>query len=132
MSVTATDEFGHASTAATLKITVVAAAIEVDPFNSAQTALFLGGTTSKDTVAFTASGGKIAVTLNKIAEGTFSTSGPLIVFGQGGADVITVGAGVTNPSYLLASPTADNAEADMDQEAIQWAGLSSAVEILSV
>ena len=91
VSVTATDEFGHASSAATTTVQVVAAALEADPFNPSQTALFVGGTTSKDTVGFTLSGNQIAVTLNKVAEGTFSTSGPLIVFGQGGADVVNVG-----------------------------------------
>jgi PKD repeat protein len=132
VSVTATDEFGHASAPATTTVHVVPAAVEIDPFNPGQTALFVGGTTGKDTVGFTASGSQIAVTLNKVAEGTFSTSGPLIVFGQGGADVINVGTGVTNTSYLLETPTADNVETDLDDAAIQWAGLSSAVEILNV
>jgi len=131
VSVTATDEYGHVSTAATTTIHVVAAAIEINPFNPSQTALFVGGTPNKDTVTFTASGSGIAVTLNKVNEGTFVTSGPLIVFGQGGADVVNVGAGITNPSYLLETPNADNVETDLDNDAIQWAGLSAAVEILN-
>jgi hypothetical protein len=45
--------------------------------------------------------------------------------------VVTVGPGVTNTSYLLETPNADNAETDFDDETIQWAGLSSAVEILN-
>jgi hypothetical protein len=131
VSITATDEYGHSSSAGTTTITVVPVAVEIDPFDPSLTALFVGGTGGKDTVAFTASGNQIAVTLNKVAEGTFSTSGPLIVFGQGGADTVTVGAGVTNTSYLLETPNADNAETDLDDETIQWAGLSSAVEILN-
>jgi Bacterial Ig-like domain (group 3)/PKD domain/Beta-propeller repeat len=131
VSITATDEYGHTSSAGTTTITVVPVAVEIDPFDLSQTALFVGGTGGKDTVALTASGNQIAVTLNKVAEETFSTTGPLIVFGQGGADTVTVGAGVTNTSYLLETPNADNAETDMDNETIQWAGLSSAVEILN-
>jgi hypothetical protein len=131
VSVTATDEYGHSSSTATTTVTVVPVAVETDPFNANLTALFVGGTTGKDTVTFTASGNQIAVTLNKVAQGTFGTNGPLIVFGQGGADVVTVGPGVTNTSYLLETPNADNAETDLDDETIQWAGLSSAVEILN-
>jgi Bacterial Ig-like domain (group 3)/PKD domain/NHL repeat/Beta-propeller repeat len=131
VSITATDEYGHVSSAGTTTISVVPVAVEVDPFDPSLTALFVGGTASKDTVTFTASGNQIAVTLNKVAEGTFSTNGPLIVFGQGGADVVTVGPGVTNTSYLLETPNADNAETDLDDETIQWAGLGSAVEILN-
>jgi hypothetical protein len=36
-----------------------------------------------------------------------------------------------NQDYLLESSTADNIQTDLDNEAIQWAGLSAAVEILN-
>ena len=131
VSVTATDEFGHISSAATTTVKVVPVAVEVDPFNTRQTALFVGGTTGNDTVSFVASGKNIAVTLNGVSEGVYSTSGPLIVFGQGGKDVVHEGAGLKNSVYLLESPTADSIETDLDNEALQWAGLAAAMEFLN-
>jgi RHS repeat-associated protein len=131
VSVTATDEYGHTSTTATVTIKVVPVAVETDPFNTSQTALFVGGTTGNDTVSFAASGKNIAVTLNGVSEGVYSTSGPLIVFGQGGKDVVHEGSGLKNSVDLLESPTADNVETDLDNEALQWAGLTAAMEILN-
>jgi PKD repeat protein len=132
ISVTATDEFGHASQAATTNISVVPLAVETDPFNSNLTALFVGGTSGNDTVKFVASGKSgIAVTLNGVSEGTYSTSGPQIVFGQGGRDVVDESSSLKNQSYLLESPSADNMESDLDYEALQWAGLTAAMEILN-
>ena len=88
--VTATDEFGYASAVATETIKVVPVAVETDPFNSKLTALFVGGTSGNDTIKFAASGKSgDAVTLNGVSEGTYSTSGPLIVFGQGGSDTVS-------------------------------------------
>jgi hypothetical protein len=130
-SVTATDEFGHKSAIATVVIHVVPVAVETNPFNTSQTALFVGGTSGRDTVAFTKSGANIAVTLNGVSEGTFSTSGPFIIFGQGGKDTVTEGAGVTNTVDLLETASADNFETDADNYALQWAGLTAAVEILN-
>ena len=94
ISVTATDEFGHASQAATANISVVPVALETDPFNANETALFVGGTVGNDTINFApASSNGIAVTRDGVAEGVFNTSGPFIVFGQGGHDVVQVGGG---------------------------------------
>jgi hypothetical protein len=79
----------------------------------------LGRTSGNDTVNFTASGKSgIAVTLNGVSEGVFTLSGPLIVFGQGETDFVNEGSGLKNSVYLLASPTADSIEADLDTEAI--------------
>jgi hypothetical protein len=76
VGVTATDEFGHASSAATVGITVVAAAIETDPFNANQTALFVGGTTGNDTATFAASGSNgIAVRLRAYWKGLSARAG---------------------------------------------------------
>jgi len=132
ISVTATDEYGHTSTATITVINVVAAAVEIDPFSASKTALYVGGTSGNDTVNFAVSGqSSIAVTLNGVSEGVYSTSGPLIIFGQGGKDTDKKGAGLTNTVDLLESPNADSAETDLDKEAIQWAGLSAAVKILN-
>jgi hypothetical protein len=42
-----------------------------------------------------------------------------------------LGPGLKNSVYYLPSPTADNIETDLDSEALQWAGLSAAMEILN-
>ena len=130
VTVTATDEYGHTSAAATAKIDVASVAVETDPFNSSQTALFVG-TSGTETIGFTPSGKSgISVTLGGTNEGVFTTSGPLVVFGQGGKDTVKE-SGLKNPLYVLESPTADNVESDLDEEAIKWAGLKAAVEILN-
>jgi hypothetical protein len=131
VNVTATDEFGHASTTSVV-INVVPVAVEVDPFSSTKTAIYVGGTSGNDTVNFALSGSSnIAVTLNGVNEGVYSTNGPLIIFGQGGKDTDKLGTGLKNTVYLLASPNTDSAETDLDKEAIQWAGLAAAVQILN-
>ena len=131
VQVTATDEYGYTSVPATETIKVVPVAVETDPFNSKLTALFVGGTSGNDSVKFAASGKSgIAVTLNGVSEGTYSTSGPLVVFGQGGSDTVSE-SGVTNSNYLIESLSTDNIETDLDDEALQWAGLSAAIEILN-
>jgi hypothetical protein len=130
VTVTATDEYGHTSAAATAKIEVASVAVETDPFNSSQTALFVG-TSGTETIGFTPSGKSgVSVTLGGTNEGVFTTSGPLVVFGQGGKDTVRE-SGLKNPLYVLQSPTADNVESDLDEEAIKWAGLKAAVEILN-
>jgi PKD repeat protein len=129
VTVTATDEYGHISQPTTATINVVPVAVETNPFNKNQTAIFVGGTSGNDTVNFIAAQGGIAVTVNGVSEGVYSTKGPLVVFGQGGKDVVNKSSGLNNPVYLLESPTASNVKADLDNEAIQWAGLSAALAI---
>jgi hypothetical protein len=110
---------------------VLPVGVEIVPFNSKPAALFVGGTSGNDTVKFAASGKTgIAVTLNGVSEGTYTTSGPLIVFGQGGSDTLSE-SGLSDPDYLIESLSTDNVESDLDDEALQWAGLSAAVEILN-
>jgi PKD domain/MBG domain len=140
VTVTVTDEFGNTSAPVTQTIKVVPVAVETDPSNSSLTALFIG-TSGNETVTLTASGSNrlsatpnggsgIAVTLNGVSEGVYSTSGPVVVFEQGGSDTVSE-SGVTNSVDLIESLTTDNIEADLDNEAIQWAGLTAAVEILN-
>jgi hypothetical protein len=133
VQVTATDEFGNTSAVAKQTIVVASVAVETNPFNRTQTALFVGGTSGNDTVNFALSGKNgIAVTLDGKSEGTFTTSGPLIVFGQGGSDTIKESSALKNQSFLLPSMNADNIETDLDNEALQWAGLSAALAILNL
>jgi hypothetical protein len=107
--------------------------VDDELFRSAliEVSVALRSTTGNDTVKFAASGRSgIAVTLNGVSEGTYITSGPLIVFGQGGTDTVSE-SGVSKPYYLIESLSTENVETDLDDEAIQWAGLSAAVEILN-
>jgi hypothetical protein len=129
--VTATDEFGHTSSTATRTVRVVAAAVETDPFDATKSALFVGGTSGNDTVAFTRSGGRIAVSLNRTSQGTFSASGPLIVFGQGGTDSAQENAQLGNALYALEDPNQDGIEISLLDSAIHAAGLSAALEVLN-
>jgi hypothetical protein len=132
VTVTATDEYGHVSQAATLTIKVVPVAVETNPFNKNQTAIFVGGTTGNDTITLTPSGKNgIDVTLDGVNEGVFTTSRPVIVFGQGGKDSVNEASGLKNPVYLLENTTADNVETDFDSEATRWAGLTAAMEVLN-
>ncbi len=132
VTVTATDEFGHSSAPASVTIKVLLVTLEPFPLKKNETALFVGGTSGNDTVIFAAAGtNTIAVTLDGVNEGVYSTTGPLIVFGQGGKDVVKESPGLKNTVDLLESPTADNLEADLDDQAIQWAGVSAAVNVLN-
>ena len=132
VTVTAVDEFGHASSPVSVAIRVLFVTLEPFPLNKNLTALFVGGTTGNDTVLFAAAPkGGIAVTLDGVNEGVYTTTGPLVVFGGGGKDTVKESPALKNAVALLESPTADNFEADLDKEAIQWAGLSAAVNILN-
>jgi PhoPQ-activated pathogenicity-related protein len=118
VTVTATDEFGHTSAPASLVIRVLFVFVGFNPFNPHQNALIVGGTSGADTVSFTtAAGGGIAVSLNGVAQGVFNTTGPLIVFGGGGADVVTKDPQLSASVYLAESPTDYNLEADLEAQA---------------
>ena len=38
---------------------------------------------------------------------------------------------MSNPYYLIENLSTDNVETDLDDEALQWAGLSAAMDILN-
>jgi hypothetical protein len=130
-TVTATDEYGHVSKAATVAIKV--SPLPWKPIRSIRIKpRCLSGGAGSSTVSFAESGKSgIAVTINGTDEGVFTTTGPLIVFTQGAPDTITEGSGLSNVLDVATTPTADNIESDLDNEAIQWAGLTAAVEILN-
>jgi PKD repeat protein len=132
VQVTATDEFGNKSVGASQTIKVVPVALEIDPFNTSKTALFVGGTSGNDSVNFAPSGkAGIAVTLNGVSAGVFNANGSLIVFGQGGNDVVTESPTLHNPAYLIENLNDDNVDDLLAKEAIHWAGLNAAMEILA-
>jgi PKD repeat protein len=129
VSVTATDEFGRTSAPATVVIHVVSLFFGLNPFNTNQTALFIGEMPG-DTVSVTAApGGGIAVTLNGVSQGVFNVTGPVILLGQQPTKS-PVGLSV-NQNPLVQTPTAASLENQLDSEALQWAGLSAATEILN-
>jgi hypothetical protein len=133
ITVTATDEFGHTSAPASLVIRVLFVFVGIDPFDPQQSALFVGGTLRSDTVSFTVgAGGGIAVSLNGVAQGVFNTTGPLIVFGGGGADVVTKDPQLSATVYLAESPTDYNLEADLEAQAraLNSGGMTAAMNIL--
>jgi hypothetical protein len=83
-----------------------------------------------DTVSVTAApGGGIAVTLNGVSQGVFNVTGPVILLGQQPTKS-PVGLSV-NQNPLVQTPTAASLENQLDSEALQWAGLSAATEILN-
>ena len=129
VSITATDEFGRTSAPATVVIHVVSLFFGLNPFNPNQTALLIGEMPG-DTVSVTAApGGGIAVTLNGVSQGVFNVTGPVILLGQ---QPTKPAFGLsTNSNLLVQTPTAASLESQLDSEALQWAGLSAATEILN-
>jgi Ca2+-binding RTX toxin-like protein len=70
-------------------------ALQVDPVNPEQTALFIGGTTGTDTITVTpanATGTSVSVSINGVVQtgGPFVPTGHLLVYGQAGNDVIQI------------------------------------------
>ncbi len=109
-------------------IHVVSLFFGVNPFNPNQTALLIGEMPG-DTVNVTAApGGGIAVTLNGVSQGVFNVTGPVIILGQQPTKQ-AFGASLNN--VLVQTPTAASLESQLDSEALQWAGLSAATEILN-
>jgi PhoPQ-activated pathogenicity-related protein len=129
VSVTATDEFGRTSAPATVTIRVLPIFIGLNPFNPNQTALFVGETPG-DTVSFSAAAGGIGVTLNGVSQGVFSVSGPVILLGSSGKTPFSGNLGLGR-AIQVQTPTVDSLESTIDNEALQWAGLSAATEILN-
>jgi hypothetical protein len=62
---------------------------------------------------------------------TSTTSGSVIFFGQGAKDVVNERSELRNRASVLHSPAADSIETDLNDEAIQWAGLTDAVDVLN-
>jgi RHS repeat-associated protein len=113
VKVTAVDAAGNVSLAPILPVSIVPAALETDPANSTQTALFVGGTTGNDTITITPdssdpTGKTVNVLLNGTRQGTtFQPSGHIVVYGQAGTDTIqevasSQGVQVAVPAVLFA------------------------------
>ena len=101
VTVTATNQSGKTSPPITRTVGIKPVAVEPDPFDSRKTSLYVGGTSGNDTILFTKSASGIAVSLNGVAQGMFSTTGPLVVFGQGGHDTVREDSKLSNPLIFI-------------------------------
>jgi hypothetical protein len=104
--VTATDPKGVVSQLATQVATISRVALETEP--SGVTALTVGGNAAGgDTITVSGantSGKAVNVTVNKTSFGTFTPTGHIFVYGQGGKDGITLTAyAVGKTNYYLDS-----------------------------
>src|SRR5262249_25388990 len=92
IQVTAADSAGVVSQQATQQVQISTVALEADP--SGGTALAIGGSAAgRNTILFAAAdstGKPLRVTVNKAPLGTFTPTGHLFVYGQGGKDTITL------------------------------------------
>jgi hypothetical protein len=129
VTVTATDQFGNTSLPATVIIKVISLRIGFNPFSPNQTALIVGETPGNSYSFGAATNGGITVTINGVSQGVFNVSGPVIVLGQQGKRPISYG--FSDRVLLVETPTVDSLESNLDSEALQWAGLSAATEILN-
>jgi Ca2+-binding RTX toxin-like protein len=92
--VTAVDSAGNASPQrAALPLTIQAVALEPDPADPTKTALVVGGTTGSDVITLTPadpSGHSVQVSINGVVQpgGPFTPTGPILVYSQGGNDVV--------------------------------------------
>lgn len=91
-TVTATDSLNLASSAASMAVNISAVALETDPFNANQTALYVGGTTGNDVIVIAPADthGGLSVTINGASQGTFAPTGHIFAYGQAGDDAIVV------------------------------------------
>ncbi len=101
-AVTVTNAVGNTSQApATVAVTIDAVALEADPANANEAALFIGGTTGNDTIVIAPAdptGKTVTVTINGVAQSTtpFAPTGHILVYGQAGKDTIEVVSQVIN------------------------------------
>ncbi len=77
--------------------------IITDPCDSTKKALEIDGTNNSDTITVTKSGsaqGKAVVKINGVNKGTFSFSGSIVVYGNGGSDNISIDSAITRSAYI--------------------------------
>jgi Ca2+-binding RTX toxin-like protein len=99
--VTATDKDTGASISATKTLTISAVAMQTDPVDPTKTALVVGGTTDDDSIVIGPGGpGEVQVLLDGVAQGGYSPTGRIIVYGQAGDDDIQVAGSVSQSVWL--------------------------------
>jgi titin len=101
ISATATDPGGNTSEFSAV-VSTSPVALLPDPCDATKTALVVSGTTGNDTIVFNpgSNPGTVQVLLNSVSLGTFSPTGRLIAYGQGGDDTIQVVGGISLPAWL--------------------------------
>jgi Ca2+-binding RTX toxin-like protein len=100
------DDGGTTTVSRTIEIKAVD--LQTDPDDPTKTALVVGGTNVRDVIQFTKSLSAIAVSINGAAQGFFSPTGRIIVFGQEGDDSIQVGSTITLATELYGNAGADS------------------------
>jgi PKD repeat protein len=89
-------------TSVTKEVTITAVAVQVDPCDSGETALVVGGTTANDIIVFDrqGNGGDIEVFINDVSQGVFHPTGHVIAYGQAGDDNIQVAQSISLDAWL--------------------------------
>jgi len=110
-SVTATDPNGHSSLPASTSVSLTTLALEADPYYSSQTALYMGGTTGSDNIAITPAvrtvNGNldygVKVGMNMVSYGSFFSISRVVVYSQGGTDIVKTAAQTINGTLTYVS-----------------------------
>jgi titin len=102
MAVTATDKDSGTSAVASRTVTITAVALQTDACDPTKTALVVGGTTGNDAILFNPGSGPgdVQVIVNGVSQGTFSPTGRIIAYGQGGDDDIQVAGSLSLSAWL--------------------------------
>jgi Ca2+-binding RTX toxin-like protein len=85
------DDGGSRQVSRNVSITAVDAT-QADPEDPSRTMLVVGGTTGADLIQLTSTLTGVAVAINLVPQGVFSSGGRLLVFGQGGDDTVEIDA----------------------------------------
>ena len=91
VTVTVVDATGVSSVPASQTVAVTTVAMEPDPSNAGKTDLVVGGGAGNNTISLlptNAAGTSILVNVNNQAQGTFTPTGHILVYGQAGNDTI--------------------------------------------
>ena len=71
-----------------------------------------------------------AVTLDGVSQGVFNPTGPVVLLGQQQPPKPVLSMNQMT-GVSIQTPTTASLESELDSEALQWAGLSAATEILN-
>jgi len=101
MSVIAMDPNGHRSVPVSTSVLISTVAMEIDPYDSSRTALYVGGTQGNDTIAVTpaTTTGGVKVGMNFVNYGTFFPTGHVVVYSQSGNDIIKTAPQTINGAF---------------------------------
>ena len=84
------DSWGDTGAVVTYPVTIANAMLQADPFNSKSKALMIGGTQGNDKINVGIGTAGIAVTVNGVAVGQFLPTGFIYAWGYDGNDTITI------------------------------------------